>query len=189
MVVSVVEWLTSDLVTSAILTVGDPACGFLIAYAAATRLLAMRKRVQPGDLSYFLAAAAGVGIALSGQAAALQLSSVVAAVAPPGDPDGTAATTWLGISVLWPLAWCLTAFVVLLVTWRRLIPPGRRVVAALAIGLLFSLLTFVGLFDLGNSLSLPVRLPFLLALLAVSIVLLVLASPRSRFAGRDRAAG
>jgi hypothetical protein len=189
MSVSFTDWLTSEIATSAILTIGNPVCGFVIAYAVAVRWGALRRRVQPGARSYFLAALAGAAIALGGQLVALGFSSVAAAAAPPGDPDGTAETTWLGVSLLWPVAWCLLAVVILLATRQRLAPPARSVVAALAVGILFSLLTFVGLFDIAGSITLHMRLPFFAAFLAVAIVVLVVAAPRSRDAGRDRATG
>jgi hypothetical protein len=187
--VNFVEWLSSDVGTSAILTVGDPACAFLVAYAAAVRWRAARRGIRPGTLSYLLAASAGVVIYLSGQVVALQLSSIAAAMAPPGDPDGTLESTWLAVVLLWPVAWCLLAVVILLAARGRLVPPVRSVVAALAVGLLVSLLTFVAQFDLGYQLPVQLRLPFFLALLTVSVGILVVASRRSRVRDVDPVAG
>lgn len=162
--------LTSEVVTSAVLSVGDPACAFLVAYAL-TSWGRAKGGIRPPLLNYLLGALGGVVIVIGGEALAISLANRATT---PAAADDISFALYLGVSVVWPLAWLLLTLLVWRITRRRPQWAARSVSPAFFISLAVSFGVFVSGYGLGDGLPVELRLPFFAALAEVSLVSLLL---------------
>lgn len=176
---TLLDFLTSDGVSGALLLVGIPACAFLLAYAAMIWRNAVRRTAPVGTVVYLLVASGGVAISLCGGLLASQLSYIAFMNASPDDAAGAILYTYAEAALLWPLGWAVLAGAALLIGGHRLGLPVRSVLAALVAGFLTSLPFLVVLIVAGVVLPGWLRVLSFLQFLAVAVVISVVAARQS----------
>ena len=181
--------LASDDVSSVLLLVGIPTCGFLIAYSLKVWRNAARHTARVGTRLYLLVGIGGLAISLSGAFVADRVSFIVALNAPPGEFTSTSIYAFAAATFLWPLGWCIPAGAIRRVRRDRLDPPARSVLAALVAGFLTNSLIFVAVAAVGVVAPGKVRALSFLTLSAVAIAVFLAASRQSRHSRLDQTDG
>jgi glucan phosphoethanolaminetransferase (alkaline phosphatase superfamily) len=153
------DQLTSDMVPGMLLSLGLPACAFLLAFSTTTWRKAVRYQTRVRTLAYLLSACAGVVVTLLGAIVAAELSFVVAmnenpaeraldvVLGPAYSPDYEAFVLTI---ILWPLGWCLLIGVVRWVAGDRLSRAIRSMCTALIAGFLLSVLVLPLVYVIGS---------------------------------------
>jgi len=179
MPVTLDQLVSNDAVNGPLLVVGDPACGFLIGYAAMIWWLAEYQQERLRTWLYVLAASGGLAIVLFWPPVAAWLLDIMARTSPDGLPAWSM-TPYVQSAVLWPAGWCLLSGAALVALQGRQDHTARSILAGLGAGFFAVLPPLAALVGFGFLVPDLLRVLSFLMFLAVAMVMLIIAGWRSR---------